>query len=74
MSKLCLPADYPRIKLVQSFEELMSTPFAEGINALCWERELEGDFSEIVRLLGAAEIETLDESRLERNCEKGLLE
>jgi hypothetical protein len=50
---------------VTSFEELVATPLADGVNALCWERTLVGDFAEIVRLLGAGEgITTLDEARL----------
>jgi hypothetical protein len=40
--------DCPRIKYVHSFEELVSTKFADGINALCWARALPGDFDEIV--------------------------
>lgn len=43
-----LPQDYPRVRLVQSFEELMSTPFGDGVNAMCWPRVLEGDFSEVI--------------------------
>ncbi|RAJ82291.1 hypothetical protein CLV59_104516 [Chitinophaga dinghuensis] len=34
---------------VNSFEELVSTPFHGDINAICWTRELSGDFSEIVK-------------------------
>jgi len=45
------PADYGRIKLVRSFEELVETPFREGVNALCWRRELTGDFGEVAGLL-----------------------
>ncbi len=56
---------YPRIKQVASFQELVTTPFADGVNALCWARTLPGDFSEVVKLLGAGEgINTLDEARL----------
>lgn len=43
------PPDYPSIKLVTSFHELLTTPFANGINALCWQRTLPGDFSEIIK-------------------------
>ena len=38
----------PRIRVVTSFDELLSTPFANGVNALCWPRVLEGDFAEVV--------------------------
>jgi len=58
---------YDRIKLVSSFEELVGTPFADGVNALCWERTLPGDFGEIVTALGAGEgVVALDERRLRR--------
>jgi hypothetical protein len=33
----------------ESFEELVSAPYIGNINAICWKRELRGDFSEIVR-------------------------
>ncbi len=60
-----LPHGYARIQRVHSFHELHATPFAGGVNALCWQRALPGDFGEIARLLGdGEEIETLDESRL----------
>ncbi len=55
----------PRIKVVGSFAELVSTPFANGINALCWPRPLPGDFGAIVAGLGAGEgIVPVDEARL----------
>lgn len=54
-----------RVRRVGSFAALVATPFADGINALCWERTLAGDFGEVVALLGAGEgIVTLDEARL----------
>ncbi len=60
-----LPLDYPRIRVVRSFEELVTTRFGDGVNALCWERRLEGDFAEVVERLGACEeITTLDDERL----------
>lgn len=56
---------YARVKQVRSFAELVATPFANGINALCWPRQLAGDFGEVVALLGAGDgITTLDEARL----------
>ena len=65
MPDLHLPADYARIKVVNSFEELVTTRFADGINALCWARKLPGDFGEIVQCLGVTEgITTLDDSLL----------
>ena len=65
MTSIALPSDYPRIRRVNSFHELMTTPFTNGVNALCWPRALPGDFSEIVKLLGDGEgIVVLDEARL----------
>lgn len=55
MTPFSLPAGYSRIKRVNSFHELIATRFADGVNALCWERTLPGDFSEVVELLGAGE-------------------
>lgn len=60
-----LPPDHACIKRVHSFHELATTPFADGVNALCWERTLPGDFGEVVAQLTAGEgIVTLDEARL----------
>jgi hypothetical protein len=65
MQPFNLPAEYPRIQRVHSFEQLVITRFADGVNALCWERHLEGDFGEVVRLLGPGEaITAVDEARL----------
>jgi hypothetical protein len=46
-----IPCDYPRIKFVSDFDELVGTPFDVGVNALCWPRRLEGDFQELTQLL-----------------------
>ena len=60
-----LPPAYARIKRVSSFEELVATPFSDGVNALCWPRTLPGDFGEVVARLGTGEgIMTLDDARL----------
>jgi hypothetical protein len=65
MTPFTLPSGYPRIKKVSSFEELVSTPLKDGVNALCWQRELPFDFCEIVSQLGVSEgITPLDEARL----------
>ncbi len=60
------PADYFRVKRVNSFQELVTTCFADGVNALCWPRTLAGDFGEVVALLGNSDegITTLDEAQL----------
>jgi hypothetical protein len=34
---------------VTNFQDLVSTPFAGAMNAICWSRSLIGDFSEIVQ-------------------------
>ncbi len=60
------PPGYDRVKVVQSFDELVATPFAGGVNALCWPRTLPGDFGEVVAQLGVTEgITALDEARLQ---------
>ncbi len=60
------PSGYTRIKVVQSFSELVTTPFAGGVNALCWPRTLSGDFGEVgAQLVGSEGITTLDDARLQ---------
>jgi hypothetical protein len=60
-----LPPDYSRIKRVNSFQELITTPFSDGINAFCWERTLSGDFGEVVERLDVSEdIAALNEALL----------
>lgn len=41
----------PQIHLVDSFEALAGFRFEYGINAVCWPRELQGDFAEVVHSL-----------------------
>jgi len=66
VAALSLPAGYPRIQRVASFAELVATPFRDGVNALCWERSLPGDFGEIVALLAPGEgITSVDEALLQ---------
>lgn len=36
---------------VDNFQTLVNSPFKDDVNALCWKRELVGDFNEIVRKL-----------------------
>ena len=38
-----------QIHSVTNFHDLVSTPFQGEVNAICWTRQLIGDFSEIVR-------------------------
>ncbi|MDP1578664.1 MAG: hypothetical protein Q8M02_00190 [Candidatus Didemnitutus sp.] len=66
MTEHIFPPDYARIKMVQSFAELLATPFTDGVNALCWARTLTGDFAEIVTAVGESEgIANLDEETLQ---------
>jgi hypothetical protein len=47
MAPLQSLSHYPRIKVVTSFEALMATPLAGNCNAICWQRNLAGDFDEV---------------------------
>ena len=44
-----------QIKKVTNFQDLVSIPFQGEMNALCWSRELVGDFAEIVEKLSLKE-------------------
>lgn len=48
------PPDH-QIQYLSNFHELVSTPFREDINAMCWRRQLTGDFSEIVEKIRLSE-------------------
>jgi hypothetical protein len=55
----------PHIQYVANFQDLVSTPFHGDMNAICWNRSLSGDFSEIVHKIKLNEnIVTLDEEEL----------
>ncbi|MBA3663773.1 MAG: hypothetical protein H0W61_06140 [Bacteroidetes bacterium] len=43
-----VPFSATQIQYVTSFEKLVSTPFHGNTNAICWKRELTGNFSEII--------------------------
>lgn len=68
MSSIPLPfdlSDFPCVGIVGSFDELVSTPFAGEVNALCWPRQLSGNFAEIEQSLPEIDgITTLDEEDL----------
>lgn len=52
---------------MHSFAELITTPFANRVNALCWPRTLQGDFAEVVEKLGPGEeIAAIEEEQLAR--------
>ena len=54
-----------RVRTVHNFEELVETPFADGVNALCWPRTIRGHFGEVVQKLGPGEeIVTIEEEQL----------
>jgi hypothetical protein len=48
-----LPLFGGRVRYVGSFEELVTESFGNGINALCWERSLTGDFAGVIGQLDA---------------------
>jgi hypothetical protein len=54
-----------RVRKVRSFEELRTTRFADGVNALCWERTLPGDYAEVIARLGPGDgIVALEDERV----------
>ena len=54
-----------QIQYVSNFQDLISSPFQGEINALCWSRNLKGDFSEIVNKLTLNEnISVIDQEEL----------
>ena len=64
-SAVTLPLGYSRIKTVGSLQELVTMPFTDGTNALCWPRILPGDFHEVVEALLTGEgIVPTDEEQL----------
>ncbi|MBL9113962.1 MAG: hypothetical protein JNJ83_03075 [Verrucomicrobiaceae bacterium] len=55
------------VRLVHSFDELLSTPFQADVNALCWQRKLDGDFSELLQHIESdTDIVILDEAPFQR--------
>lgn len=54
-----------QIQCVTNFDEFVSTPFQGDINAVCWKRDLKGDFEEIVKKIESDEnITVIDEEQL----------
>jgi len=54
-----------QIQSVTNLEDFLSTPFQGEINAICWSRDLKGDFSEIVNKLSLNEnVTVIDEEDL----------
>lgn len=55
------------IHTASSFEELVTTSFHGDINAICWKRELKGNFSELVdKLKGKEYLEDINEDKLNK--------
>ncbi len=55
----------PQIQRVTNFQDLVSTPFHGELNAICWTRQLLGNFAEIVEKVALHEnITVLDEEAL----------
>ncbi|WP_080780737.1 DUF1826 domain-containing protein [Chryseobacterium phocaeense] len=44
-------SDHHQIGVVSTFSELINTDFQGAVNAICWNRNLDGDFKEIVTQL-----------------------
>jgi hypothetical protein len=54
-----------KILSVTNFQDLVAAPFHGEINAICWSRELTGDFSEIVKKIQLNEnIATIEQEEL----------
>lgn len=67
-----LPPVENQIHCVTNFQDLVSTPFNGIINAICWTRQLTGDFSEIVKKVAlSGNITTIEQQEL---CELQLSE
>jgi hypothetical protein len=59
------PAGYSRIKVAANFDELASFPFGPDVNALCWPRELPGDFDDLAAAFrDETSVTSLDEETL----------
>lgn len=72
LSSFIPPAGYRRIGIVSSFEELVSASFGPDVNALCWPRQLPGDFDAVASCFAKIpEILSLDEEAL-MQCKPGL--
>lgn len=63
------PADYDRIKIVSSFDELVTSVFGPKVNAMCWPRMIAGDFDELARYFSDVEdVMSLDAEILSSIC------
>jgi hypothetical protein len=58
-------ASSSQIHFVSNFQELVSTPYQDDVNAICWTRNLIGDFGEIVEKVALeGNMLELDEAQL----------
>jgi hypothetical protein len=62
-----MPEIPTQLLYINNFNELITTPFKDNYNAICWKRILEGDFEELVNAI------TLEENMMELS-EEDLLE
>ena len=54
-----------QIHVVTNFQSLVLKPFEDDINAICWHRELKGDFSELIKKITLTEnITVIEEEEL----------
>ncbi|KIC93938.1 hypothetical protein [Flavihumibacter solisilvae] len=54
-----------QIHCVTSFQDLVATPFSGIVNAICWERDLTGDFAEIIKKISlSGNITVIEEEEL----------
>ena len=66
------PGGYSRIKVAGSFEELVNFPFGPEVNAICWPRDLAGNFDELAGAFSRERtVTSLDDDRL-RGVREGL--
>jgi hypothetical protein len=62
---MSINSDNKQTHTVSSFLELVNTPFQGSVNAMCWSRELGGDFAEIAnKLKQRDDIAVIDEEEL----------
>ncbi len=62
---LALPDGYAGIRIAGSFDELVTLPFGPEVNAICWQRDLPGDFDELAAVFSREEgVTSLDEEML----------
>ena len=60
-----MPEIPTQLLYINNFNELITTPFKDNYNAICWKRILEGDFEELVNAI------TLEENMMEHPIKKG---